>query len=322
VVAIKANQQATAAAIRSAHEQLTAYQHMIQENLSEQQQANSIMYDMGELTYSAMLDNQRNFQRSKHANEMLAIRQTMAGFNQESAEFKKLKAQEETIERTHTARMKAIDAAEFQQKKQSYQNFFQVITGGFANTIQGMLQGTTSFRDGMLSVLDNIVSFFLQSCATMLAEWAATQLAQMVLHKTATKASVMDDASKAAAATYASVSEIPVVGWIMAPVAAAAAFAGTMAFAEQGFDIPAGVNPITQLHQREMVLPAKHADVIRNLANTSGGNSSTANSMNAPVTVNISAVDAQSVKKLFQQHGSTLVDVMSKQHRNFNRVPA
>lgn len=322
VVAIKANQQATAAAIRSAHEQLTAYQHMIQENLSEQQQANSIMYEMGELTYSAMLDNQRNFQRSKHANEMIALRQTMANFNQESQEYKKLKAQEEAAERVHIARMKAIDAAEFQQKKQGYQNFFQVITGGFANTIQGMLQGTTSFKDGMLNMLDNVVSFFLQSCATMLAEWAATQLAQMVLHKETTKSTVMDDASKAAAATYASVSEIPYVGWLLAPAAAAVAFAGTMAFAEKGFDIPAGVNPITQLHQREMVLPAKHADVIRNLANNPGSGGSTSNSMNAPVTVNISAVDAQSVKKLFQQHGSTLVDVMGKEHRKFNRVPA
>lgn len=34
-----------------------------------------------------------------------------------------------------------------------------------------------------------------------------------------------------------------------------------------GFDIPAGVNPVTQLHEKEMVLPAQYADVIRGLAN-------------------------------------------------------
>ena len=41
-----------------------------------------------------------------------------------------------------------------------------------------------------------------------------------------------------------------------------------------GFDIPAGVNPVTQLHEKEMVLPAQYADVIRGLANNgqaSGG---------------------------------------------------
>ncbi len=37
-----------------------------------------------------------------------------------------------------------------------------------------------------------------------------------------------------------------------------------------GFDIPAGVNPVTQLHEKEMVLPAQYADVIRGLANTGG----------------------------------------------------
>lgn len=37
-----------------------------------------------------------------------------------------------------------------------------------------------------------------------------------------------------------------------------------------GFDVPAGVNPVTQLHEKEMVLPAQYADVIRGLANTGG----------------------------------------------------
>jgi hypothetical protein len=38
-----------------------------------------------------------------------------------------------------------------------------------------------------------------------------------------------------------------------------------------GYDIPAGLNPMTQLHEREMVLPAKHADVIRGMAEGAGG---------------------------------------------------
>jgi len=34
---------------------------------------------------------------------------------------------------------------------------------------------------------------------------------------------------------------------------------------------PAGVNPTTQLHQREMVLPEKYADVIRGLDGRAAG---------------------------------------------------
>jgi hypothetical protein len=43
------------------------------------------------------------------------------------------------------------------------------------------------------------------------------------------------------------------------------------ASAEGGYDIPSGTNPITQLHEREMVLPRAQADVIRGLASNGGG---------------------------------------------------
>lgn len=45
---------------------------------------------------------------------------------------------------------------------------------------------------------------------------------------------------------------------------------GATQFAAQGYDVPAGVNPVTQLHEKEMVLPAQYADVIRGLANNGG----------------------------------------------------
>lgn len=38
-----------------------------------------------------------------------------------------------------------------------------------------------------------------------------------------------------------------------------------------GWDIPAGLNPLTQLHEQEMVLPAEHANTIRGLASAGGG---------------------------------------------------
>jgi len=42
-----------------------------------------------------------------------------------------------------------------------------------------------------------------------------------------------------------------------------------------GWDIPAGINPLTQLHENEMVLPAEHAQTIREMAGQSGGDDST-----------------------------------------------
>lgn len=50
-----------------------------------------------------------------------------------------------------------------------------------------------------------------------------------------------------------------------------------------GFDIPSGINPLTQLHEREMVLPAEYADAIRGM--TRGGASSAAVAPNVVVNV-------------------------------------
>ena len=62
---------------------------------------------------------------------------------------------------------------------------------------------------------------------------------------------------------------IRITGYASAGMVAGMAIAE--ASAEGGYDIPAGTNPMTQLHEREMVLPRAQADVIRGLATDGGG---------------------------------------------------
>lgn len=68
---------------------------------------------------------------------------------------------------------------------------------------------------------------------------------------------------------------IPMAAMIRATGYASAGMVAGMAIAEAsaegGYDIPAGVNPLTQLHEKEMVLPKAQADVIRGLATRGGG---------------------------------------------------
>lgn len=61
---------------------------------------------------------------------------------------------------------------------------------------------------------------------------------------------------------------IRITGYASAGMVAGMAIAE--ASAEGGYDIPAGTNPVTQLHEREMVLPREHADVIRGLSANGG----------------------------------------------------
>lgn len=63
------------------------------------------------------------------------------------------------------------------------------------------------------------------------------------------------------------------IGMISGGGGVADSFGGSVMSAANGYDIPAGVNPMTQLHEKEMVLPQAQADVIRGLANNGGGGS-------------------------------------------------
>jgi hypothetical protein len=101
---------------------------------------------------------------------------------------------------------------------------------------------------------------------------------------------------------------------VLGIAAAAAEFAGLtpyigLAAASGGYDIPSGVNPLTQLHQQEMVLPAKFANVIRDLAGGgSRGNSNT--------TYQINAMDTRS---FMSRNGSQIVKGLKGHLRNMNK---
>ncbi|HXQ46433.1 MAG TPA: hypothetical protein VN806_07445 [Caulobacteraceae bacterium] len=95
-------------------------------------------------------------------------------------------------------------------------------------------------------------------------------LAQDVASSTAEKAI---NAQTAFSGAIAAISPIPFVGPTIAPGIAAEMAA--LASAAGGFDIPAGVNPLTQLHASEMVLPARLANPMRAMMDdysTSRGN--------------------------------------------------
>lgn len=83
-----------------------------------------------------------------------------------------------------------------------------------------------------------------------------------------TTAVVGMNATQAGTAAAASVAPTPFVGPMLALAAMAAVFAAVMAMgsrksAAAGYDIPSGTNPVTQLHEEEMVLPKHIANPLR-----------------------------------------------------------
>ncbi|MCK9622196.1 MAG: phage tail tape measure protein [Methylobacter sp.] len=174
----------------------------------------------------------------------------------------------------------------------------------------------------------------------------------------ATLKKIASFAAEAAAATYASVSAIPFIGWALAPIAAAVAFAGVMMLGGSVMSAKDGEwdvqkdGQMYKLHEQEMVLPAQYAaplrKVIQGMANggqfgvpsekmdLSINKNSAMTAMqtlleankqrdaaqpsggSVNATFNVQAMDSQSVKRFFDTHGGHIVDSLSKQKRAFN----
>lgn len=166
----------------------------------------------------------------------------------------------------------------------------------FGNTLKAMWNG----------LAEQIVGGFTKRLF-MIGEAQILSLAKVKTSQDAAAASsIFKDARVAAAGAYAATAPIPFVGPVLAPAAAAAAFAGTMAFAAKGYDI-GNENPVTQLHKREMVLPEGLADRVRNMTDNGGS---------GDVHLHVHATDSQSVARLFKDNGKALAATLRTMQRN------
>lgn len=135
--------------------------------------------------------------------------------------------------------------------------------------------------------------------------------------------SVMMSAWEAMAKTMASIPFPLNIALGAAAFAGVAGIVGKIASARGGYDIPAGVNPMTQLHEEEMVLPKQHANTIRALGKNltsdggiGGGGGSSAQTFN---NFTIQAWDSKDVRRFMEKHGRELAGGLKGYNRNFGR---
>lgn len=141
--------------------------------------------------------------------------------------------------------------------------------------------------------------------------------------------SIMMYAWEAMAGAFKAMVSIPYIGPVLAVAAGASALAlvgglaGKIKSARGGYDIPSGVNPMTQLHEEEMVLPKQHANTIRALGRSmSGGSGVEQSSMGGDggmTSININAWDSKDIKRFMKKHGRELAGGLKGYNRNFGR---
>lgn len=175
-------------------------------------------------------------------------------------------------------------------------SFRQAMNGVFSSMRQTFVQEMVSKPlAALMGRFAKEGAMWLANGARQIATQSATSATVTGIKQTETTTNVGMNAIQAAAEAFKAMAGIPYVGPILAVGAAAAAMAAVYGLmsgmggggsststtttripsAAGGWDIPAGINPLTQLHENEMVLPAEHAQTIREMAGQSGGDDST-----------------------------------------------
>lgn len=236
-----------------------------------------------------------------------------------------------------------------QDKKQADGNLnaiFDDIGSSFGNAANAILTRASTLQQALSGIFQGIYASFIKNLITEpLGAWIATQArmlavkmgfltaekgleqaasAATVATKTAEAGPVVaSNAAQAGSGAAKAVAGIPVVGPMMALAAMATVFAGVMGLlnrksAARGYDIPKGLNPVTQLHEEEMVLPQKYANVIRGIAGGQG--QAQGGEGGGDTNITIQAMDGADVRRVLLKHYPHVATAVRKAGRNGSPV--
>jgi hypothetical protein len=262
--------------------------------------------ELNQATKAELLTQQQAFEAQRYAIREQALQQDLqlaAQSNDDPVKVAQIQAQIQALTLGHQQRLREINGQAMVEQTKTWRHMFDGMQTGMTGAIKGMLAGTQGFTKSVRGLFSQLGGAFDNMVANLVVNWGKAMFQKVVMGKGAAMKTIMIHAKEAAAAAFSSVAAIPIVGPFLAPPAAAAAFAATAAFAnfsaEGGFNIPAGVNPVTQLHQEEMVLPAELANAVRDMAGVGGGTGGGA----API-INISAWDARGIEQWAKRPGN------------------
>ena len=255
---------------------------------------------MGSQTQLQLLAQELEFEQRRQDIRAAALRSQLARLDpdRDPVQIAQINLQIEAAEQQHQLRLAQIRGQITKASADEQGAIWEDLAGRTSRLwdqgVQAMLNSTLTWRGAQRAIGAELVGWFSGIVRRQVVTWAFGEQAKTGATVTGTALrwaaeagaaarsvalwaatavkNIMASAWEAMAGAWKAMVGIPYVGPFLAVAAAAAAFSGVSALArnvasaEGGYDIPAGVAPLTQLHEREMVLPAKHADVIRAIA--------------------------------------------------------
>ncbi|MBK8762085.1 MAG: hypothetical protein IPM03_17025 [Sulfuritalea sp.] len=277
-----------------------------------------------QITKDQLLAQQQQFLAQRYEIELLAAmqRQELASINgDDPVEMAKLRQQQLEIERNYERELGDIQRQRILESSKNYRDMYASIETGFASVLKNFATGAQTIGQTITGLFRAVGDAVVNMLAAQAASWLLQQLLQLIGVKTTAATTIKAKAAEAGAGGVASMAAAPFplnlyapeFGAAMAAVAASYGAAVT-ASAARGYDIPRGLNPVTQLHEEEMVLPQKYANVIRGLVGVQNGDGGGGGEGGA--TININAMDARSMRDYFKANAHALGPAMHRMKRN------
>lgn len=264
----KTNREIIASISQGAREQEEAQTGPIDRQIAEIQglrQLNSISA-REELSEVTQLLNQKWAAQEQYFAKLRALYAT------DPAALARVLAQEEGAHQQYLSAITKAQVTAAQEIRQQWQFLTSSLSSGFSSALKGILNGTMSVGAAMESLFTSVLDGIIDKLAQWSAEWLVNAALVHTANTTSSTAQVINNAGVAATAAMGSVAAIPFVGWAMAPEVGAEIYAEALALglpkAMGGWDIPNNLNPITQLHGGEMVLPKSLADPFRDMVSS------------------------------------------------------
>lgn len=228
----------------------------------------------------AQLSALRDFHQQADQENIRFDQEEMAIYAGQEKEFKKY--QDKMIEDSKKANLDMIEDS----KKMALEIQLPVQKAylSMENSINQMLSKTLSGQETWSKAAEQLYNKVADTFVTNVLKMAEQYLVGLMTQKAGALSAIEVDAKKAASGAYAATSDIPIVGPVLAPVAAAAAFGAVMAFGsfEQGGIVAGGHGmPVPIIaHAGERVLSAPQTQRFESLVNNGGSRSATLNQTN------------------------------------------
>lgn len=258
--------------------------------------------EIGRMTKDELLAQEIQFEQQRNEIRLQALQDRLANIDpdRDPVAYAEINIAIEELEREHQAKLSELRRQASVEHQEISLNIYAGIEQAMASSLQRMMMLQTSFAGFMKSLWQGVMSAITGEIAKWLAQWIMAKLKALIMTKTTALSEITTNAAKAGAGGTASMAAAPWPLNMTAPAFGAAMSAAAMAFAPMasaamGYDIPAGINPLTQLHAKEMVLPEPIANAVRGMAEDGGVGG---------VSVNITAMDSQDVERALKSNGA------------------